>query len=434
MCNPVLRSNWKPPFVLMVDRGGCTFVQKVRNAQHAGAAAVIIADNKCQCVHEKTCTPDADPNADDGEALCEKKEPIMADDGSGLDITIPSVLLFKQDADPIKDALIQKHTVRIELTWSLPNPNGLVEWDLWTSPTDKVSKQFKNEFKTAVEAFGDSAKFTPHMYIYDGIASQCQNSEGKNECFTMCTNEGRYCALDPDMDMYSGITGADIVAESARRICIWELYGEDGIGLQWWNYGEAFSANCDTREDFMKEECVQAVMMGADIDYDRVEQCVFEAGGLETSEEVTILQAQLDEKESKGIIIMPVVYVNGVAIRGELEFATVFKAICAGYAPGTEPDICDRCANCPDEKKCVLSGSCPAPQGTIKTSTFAGSLFALSIIFFVVGAALYYRQQQQMEEQVKGMIKEYMPLDVNNAQVADTSIEQEEGDAKGTYT
>ena len=40
---------WEPPFILMVDRGNCTFVHKVQNAQHAGAAAVLVADTTCQC-------------------------------------------------------------------------------------------------------------------------------------------------------------------------------------------------------------------------------------------------------------------------------------------------------------------------------------------------------------------------------------------------
>jgi PA domain len=39
------------PFVLMIDRGGtdCTFVSKVRRAQHLGAAGAIIVDDRCQC-------------------------------------------------------------------------------------------------------------------------------------------------------------------------------------------------------------------------------------------------------------------------------------------------------------------------------------------------------------------------------------------------
>mmetsp|Transcript_16165 Transcript_16165/g.37331 ORF Transcript_16165/g.37331 Transcript_16165/m.37331 type:complete len:133 (+) Transcript_16165:344-742(+) len=51
--NDASMSTWYPPtihsgfagppdrFILMVDRGGCTFVRKVRNAQNLGATAVV---------------------------------------------------------------------------------------------------------------------------------------------------------------------------------------------------------------------------------------------------------------------------------------------------------------------------------------------------------------------------------------------------------
>lgn len=100
---------WKAPFILMVDRGDCTFVKKVRNAQKAGAAAVLLADNSCLCDAGDACKS----NAED----CETKEPIMADDGSGADITIPSFLMFKQDADPIKETLKKNTIVRMSLSW-----------------------------------------------------------------------------------------------------------------------------------------------------------------------------------------------------------------------------------------------------------------------------------------------------------------------------
>lgn len=92
---------FKTPFILMVDRGSCTFVKKARNAQKAGAAAMIIADTTCLCIAGDSCVSV-------GEAFCETKEPIMADDGSGSDVTIPSFLMYKQDADPIKEVLKKK--------------------------------------------------------------------------------------------------------------------------------------------------------------------------------------------------------------------------------------------------------------------------------------------------------------------------------------
>merc|ERR1719246_284492 len=82
---------WPSPYILMVDRGTCTFVTKVRNAQRNGAAGVIIADNSCLC--------SATECKSEPGVSCEQREPIMADDGSGRDISIPAFLMFKQDSD-----------------------------------------------------------------------------------------------------------------------------------------------------------------------------------------------------------------------------------------------------------------------------------------------------------------------------------------------
>jgi hypothetical protein len=299
-----------------------------------------------------------------------------------------------------------------------------------------VSSQFKNEFGVAVKAFGGQASFTPHMYIYDGIAAKCRNAEGKSECFNLCTNEGRYCAADPDNDLDYGISGADVVSESIRRLCIWELYGkDDGVGMEYWNYVKEFNNACDTSELFMKEDCVKSVMAKStiQIDYDAVDQCVYNHGGLEKADENDLLQEQLDEKESNGIVIMPVVYVNGVAVRGQLEFATVFKAVCAGYAPGTEPSICTKCSKCHDEKACVVNGGkCPASEGTVGQSTFVASMASVILVFSGIGAICYIRQQRIMKEQVRGMIKEYMPLEVSQNGEG-TALEQDE-DAEGVFT
>lgn len=420
LCSPVQKGEWKSPFILLIDRGGCTFVQKVRNAQHAGAAAVIIADNVCQCAHEDICTPEP------GE-ICEEHEPIMGDDGSGYDITIPSVLLFKQDVDPIKAALLHGKPVRIELSWSLPNPDNHVEWDLWTSPTDYASSQFKIDFKEAAVSLGSSASMALHMYIYDGIAAKCRTDEGINECYNLCTNNGRYCAADPDNDLDYGISGADVVTESLRRLCIWENYGDNGVGAAWWDYVRAFVDQCDTSELFMEEECVIGVMNQVGIDFNLIKDCMSSHGGLDNDAPNSLLEKQLQEKDSNGIVVMPVVYVNGVAVRGAMEFATVFKAICSGFARHTEPSVCSKCADCYDEKKCVLNGRCPASAGTVGQGTFVGSLAGLTLSFSLLGVALYMRQQRQMKEQVRSMVKQYMPLDLQNENV-DTALEQDDSD------
>ena len=66
--------------VILLDRGNCTFVTKVRNVEKAGANVALIGDNK----------------AENSEVF------IMSDDGSGHSINIPSFLIRKQSADFMK--------------------------------------------------------------------------------------------------------------------------------------------------------------------------------------------------------------------------------------------------------------------------------------------------------------------------------------------
>lgn len=67
--------------VAVVDRGTCTFASKARNAQAAGATALIILD-----VRRETCTP-----------------PAMG--GSGDDVTIPVISLGVNDGDVLRAQL-----------------------------------------------------------------------------------------------------------------------------------------------------------------------------------------------------------------------------------------------------------------------------------------------------------------------------------------
>ena len=82
------------------------------------------------------------------------------------------------DADLVKNEVMADHRVQIEMSWPLPAPDDRVEYDLWTSPPDYVAKNFLKDFGPIAKALGSSAYFTPHMYIYDGVRSHCQGSDG----------------------------------------------------------------------------------------------------------------------------------------------------------------------------------------------------------------------------------------------------------------
>jgi len=403
---------WESPYILMVNRGECTFVKKVRNAQRSGAAGVIIADNTCLC-SDVECIEAAD------NPTCETSEPIMADDGSGSDISIPSFLMFKHDADKVKERLMDDQPVQLEMSWSLPNPDDRVEYDLWSTPTDVVSKQFLTEFKPISKALGDRAYFTPHMYIYDGVKTHCQGNDGENFCYNLCTNNGRYCATDPDNDLDQGISGADVVKESLRRLCIWKHYGEsDGVGETWWNYVEEFMARCNTADYFMNEDCVKDCYKHAKVDGEKVDRCMSDSGGLTRDAPNAFLDLEILAQSERGVVVLPTAFVNTAAMRGQLSSTSVFSAICSGFSDGTRPVICDQCSGCSDTVTCVSKGGrCPAgssSSGQVSSNTFGFTIFFMAFAFAGVGYWHYNKTRDDMREQVRGILAEYMPLEDND--------------------
>jgi len=402
---------WQTPFILMIDRGGCTFVEKVRIAQHAGAAAVIIADESCQCRHLCKSEPGTD---------CETNEPIMTDDGTGSDISIPSMLMFKQDADLVKATLVLGKPVRMELRWSLPAQVDTVTYELWTTPADTTSEDLQLSFREAALALGDHSQFTPHMFIYDGHLAGCiSRKTGKNTCQNLCTNNGRYCATDPGTDMSKGVSGADVVTESLRRLCIWQIYGSDGVGKAWWDYVEYFIEKCGSgsgSEFFSDENCIMDVMRQTGIHSDEVLTCMEKSGGTQEDVENTLLASEIGIKKDSGVFILPDVHVNGAVIRGTLTHKSIFEAICAGYSDGTSPTICNNCAKCLDVKSCVEHGYCYAISG-------AGSAVSkTSLLVIVVGVIVismigvfagYKYHQKRMQKQIRMVLSEYMPVGKN---------------------
>jgi len=452
----------EPPFLLMVNRGGCTFVKKVRNAQHMGAAGVLIADNVCLCSDEACLNQTSSPT-------CEKVEPMMADDGSGSDITIPSFLVYKHDAEMFKDHIVTKNqTMRVAMefesavspiapsststtassTKTTTNTNSKeeerpkVSYELWMSPTDAVSKDFLTKFGPIAKELGPYTNFTPHLYIYDGIKSQCVGQPGskggtkeenknweKNPCFNLCTNHGRYCSTDPDDDLYSGISGADVVKESLRLLCIWSNYGDsDGLGVAWWSYIQSFYEKCFSTEAFADRNCINKAYLNAGISGPVVDQCMADSGGLTADEINNKLYREISVQYNRGIYVMPSVHIQGRPFRGPVAADAVLSAICDKFTK--KPEIC-QCAACPDPAACAADGgrcrigigSPPVPKsssstmaievdstGGVSPFTFISSVLMLAFLAIGVAGWHYKRTQDEMNQHVRGILNDYIPL------------------------
>ena len=405
----------------MADRGSCSFVQKARNAQHAGAAGLLIADNLCLC-SDLECQKEVDENGATTFGDCETTEPIMADDGSGGDVTIPAFLLFKVDAKLIIEEVKRDSPVQVEMSWDVPHPDTKVQYELWTVPSEEVSKDFQKNWKDAAVKMGNKLYFSPRQYIYDGIKSRCQTGDHQNICFNLCTNNGRYCATDPDNDLEHGITGAQVVKESLRRICVWKHYGqENGVGTTYWDYIHQFLDRCDSDDFFANEDCVKDAMKHAKIDYKRINQCMDDSGGLIGDKKNNLLELEIDAAGRRGVVVLPTMFVNSAPLRGALTSNNVFGAVCAGFTEGSKPAICDTCSMCNDVMQCVRKGSCKSGSGRgggnggggggVSSKTFGMTILVMCALFGTAGYLHWRRSREEMRDQVRGILAEYMPLE-----------------------
>ncbi|CAI5995810.1 unnamed protein product [Closterium sp. NIES-64] len=327
------KSSAELPHILLVDRGGCYFTEKVWNAELAGASAVLIADDQ----NENLITmdsPDDDPEAKQAGDLISN-------------ITIPSALIQKSTASAIKSALKKKQMVVAALDWqeSLPHPDARVEYEFWTNSNDEcgtkcdMQAKFLEEFRgyaIILEQQGFTL-FTPHYMTWF-----CPETlKETRQCKFQCVNNGRYCSPDPEGDFDKGYDGRQVVIENLRQLCVWRVANETGAPWVWWEYAADFKKRCRMEEKQYNQECGEKLMTGLGVDPQKVRACMGEpnrnAANPVMEEEQ---EAQVGKRGRSDVTMLPTIVINNVQYRGKLEAKAVLKAICAGFEESTEPPIC----------------------------------------------------------------------------------------------
>ena len=162
--------------MILLDRGNCSFTTKVRNVEQTGMKMTVIADNK----------------EEDTENL------IMADDGSGHSINIPSFIIPKKDADKIKEALT-KTSIYIKAECEMVHPDNRVEYELWYSTILDLNPMLLDSMNKYQNLLSSNALFTPRILSYS--CDYCSDSVKEENCLV----NGKYCAHLPKHDVDKSI-------------------------------------------------------------------------------------------------------------------------------------------------------------------------------------------------------------------------------------
>eukprot|EP00541_Cyclophora_tenuis_P005837 CAMPEP_0116554630 /NCGR_PEP_ID=MMETSP0397-20121206/7699_1 /TAXON_ID=216820 /ORGANISM="Cyclophora tenuis, Strain ECT3854" /LENGTH=445 /DNA_ID=CAMNT_0004079813 /DNA_START=110 /DNA_END=1447 /DNA_ORIENTATION=- len=408
---------WPKPFILMIDRGNCTMATKVRNAQLAGAAAVVIADDRCVC--------------DDTQCMvkytaqtCQSEFPPITGDGSEDDISIPSFLLNIVDAKAAIDSLTANNPMQMELTWG-SSASSRVEYAIWSGVHGTHGTDFLKLIKHVAVGLGDRAVFTPHMYIFSGDRYDCtkhEREDNRETCDALCTNGGRYCSNDHHVPDGKGgfvtITGAQTVKESLRRLCIWEHYGKiDGIGVPFWNYLEKFTERCGNQpEYFSNDDCIKDVLIHTRIDPSQIDDCMSMSGDVNQDDINHFLDVEIAEQKKNGIVSVPSIVINGKPMKGPVNSWSIFFSLCSDFL-GDAPEVCSRCSYgfTNDLATCVgTGGDIVEPAAPKKKKRHHGRNFFITFLILgtIGGAGFWYYKKHQDNQ--NNIIADYMPFMSSN--------------------
>jgi len=368
--------------IVLVRRGECSFVTKVKVASKKGAHAVIIVDRE-----DSTLTSHDLQNM------------IVADDGFGDRISIPSILISNTDGAHLIDAAKHGEAI-VELVWNIPT-DKVVDIDLWMNSAARDSQAFLQQFTEARKVLNEVVKFTPHYHVFSADPTISGYSG-------LCSDpSARYCAEDPDGA--GPVSGKDVLEENVRQLCIHELtrvprsrkLSESAIVFyaeKWWNYVEQLPQRCPVdSQDSAKRfgtECSEKLMEHVAIDVEKVRHCV-----------ATTRDQKLESELVNKAWSPRALRVNGWRYKGMLKADLVTRAVCSGFLRQ------------PEECKTLFTKRDHAEKYTgevIRPGISAGLLAvsAVSVVLCSFCALLLYRQA--LEKKIRHQITEQVMLEVND--------------------
>jgi hypothetical protein len=366
----------------------------------------------------------------------------MADDGQGGSVQIPSYLISKYDGQQLKDCISGVSTlagctgqdyVVVKLSWDLPKPDNRVEWELWTSADDSGGMAFKDEFEPASMLLGSHSLFTPRYFIYDGNVLRC--TQQGEPCGNQCAYGGKYCNPDPNHNLNTGLSGADVVQENLRRICIWKQANATyatSFGKQWWDYVSLFNKQCwsQSQAPAVMKQCSDSTQLKTGLDPLKTAGCITASnvGPSTAPTDNSLLAFEVASRSKSNIFITPTVVVNGVIERGGTNQAAVLTTICNGYLDGTQPEVCKctqlatlaipNCVAITSQTGVAPVGARTANSGTGSAGVSYGNLgLIIGAVVLVIGSIALFgyirnkrRHEERLRSEVRNILQEYMPL------------------------
>ena len=302
--------------ILLIKRGGCSFTTKVRNAQNIGASMVFIADNKHENIHSI----------------------IMADDGTGNDIVIPSAMISYEDGNTIIKYMNENKNelIIVDANFGVvedENKNDVknVTFEFFFSSSEVRAYEFLRNVSEYLNVFGEQIIFIPHYVTHRSPFYDKSNTNPIENCVSF----GKYCYFPKETTVEKD--GRNIVIEDVRQKCMYNLSVNKNKISNYFKYMNSFYENCLNVENNKRinEECSQIALVNAGFTQDYLNNCVkesFFSNKYNLAEMIendnSLLANDYSIQNDYILTTFPAVSINKKRIKGAIKESVVISKIC----------------------------------------------------------------------------------------------------------
>ena len=304
--------------ILLLKRGGCSYVTKVRNAQIAKAKMVFIINNEPGNINHL----------------------VMGDDGTGIDITIPSVLITQEVGEILIEYYLKKkkkEKIIVDISFDGISSDKVVV-ELFFSSYEKRAYTFIENMRKYFDEFENNVIFVPQYVIFKSPFYR-SDKPSKTE---NCVSKGLYCSLPKPSSVIKD--GRAIVLENLRQKCLHKKY-ESNMDF-YYSYMSIFYSKClNLNNPKFNAKCSKLVLSDMGLNETDLDGCFAESFGISDvnddkgyENDNYLLKELYKTKENYLINTLPALYINKIPLLGSITEMNLVDALC--NAVRTKPDIC----------------------------------------------------------------------------------------------
>jgi hypothetical protein len=312
-----IHENYK---ILIVKEGGCSQMQKARNAQYAGYNMILIVN--------------------DDDTDIEKSG--ISDDGSGNDIYIPLAIISKKDGEKLinyiqnmKNSDSTLNQVIVEINFiennNSNNNSNIIDFKFFFSSSELRAYLLLINIVQYIYQLKNNVLFTPIYVVHPSTFPNEDNFINTKNC----VSKGKYCYFPKETTIIKD--GKQIILENLRQKCIYNISMKNKNLNIYFNYIRTFYTQCLIKEkipDF-SDKCAKNSLSYLGYSVEEVDRCMADSFGVPQmtdniyfDKDNKILKNEYDQILNYKLTTFPAVIFNNKPLKGVIKEDKIINTIC----------------------------------------------------------------------------------------------------------